>query len=301
MSAPVVEPREIPDRQRPVLVGGTGRSGSTIVGHLLDHHPDLTLTRPMEVRFITGNDGFADALAATLRAPGSTKAMAAARLAVDRLQDRWFQRAEHVGLHESMSRADVAAWSRDYLAEVPTHPLPATRTLVNRIMDRVADRLEAGRWVDTTPANARKADRVEPIYPESSVVVVTRDGRDVAASFVSQRFGPDDVFEALAQWEQRMVRTSRAMAACRPGRVLSIQLMDLVVNDRPGTLARLCGFLGVPVDAGMVEWFDENVTADGAHPGRWRRDFDPDTGARIDEAYDAICGRLRAAGVAVPL
>ena len=117
MSAPVVEPREIPDRQRPVLVGGTGRSGSTIVGHLLDHHPDLTLTHPMEVRFITGNDGFADALAATLRAPGSTKAMAAARLAVDRLQDRWFQRAEHVGLHESMSRADVAAWSRDCASE----------------------------------------------------------------------------------------------------------------------------------------------------------------------------------------
>ena len=31
------------DLERMVLVGGTGRSGSTIVGHLLDHHPDLTL------------------------------------------------------------------------------------------------------------------------------------------------------------------------------------------------------------------------------------------------------------------
>ena len=63
--------------ERPILVGGTGRSGSTIVGHLLDHHPDLTLTRPMEVRFITGNDGIADALAVAMRKPGSAKAEAA--------------------------------------------------------------------------------------------------------------------------------------------------------------------------------------------------------------------------------
>ena len=70
---------------RPILVGGTGRSGSTIVGHLLDHHPELTLTRPMEVRFITGNDGLADALAIAQRKPGSPKAAAAAELAVNRL------------------------------------------------------------------------------------------------------------------------------------------------------------------------------------------------------------------------
>lgn len=58
-------------RARPILVGGTGRSGSTIVGHLLDHHPALTLSRPMEVRFIAGNDGLADALAAGTKDPGS--------------------------------------------------------------------------------------------------------------------------------------------------------------------------------------------------------------------------------------
>jgi hypothetical protein len=167
-------------------------------------------------------------------------------------------------------------------------------------MARIADRLHAARLVDTTPANARKADRLEPIYPSSLVVVVTRDGRDVAASFVSQSFGPDDVFDALAQWEQRMLRTHAAVGASRPDRVLTIELMDLVVNDRAGTLQRLCGFLDVTVDAGMVEWFDGNVTPDGAHPGRWRDDFDADTCRRIDEQYEAAVERLRASGVTVP-
>jgi hypothetical protein len=285
---------------RLVLVGGTGRSGSTIVGDLLDHHPDLTLTRPMEVRFIAGNDGLADALALGLRKPGSPKSLAAADLAVDRLLTRWFERAPGVGLHTSMSREDVERWAHEYLVAFPGEPLEATRSLTTRIMGRIAEKLGASRLVDTTPANARKADRLEPIYPESTVVVVTRDGRDVAASFVSQTFGPDDVFEALDQWEQRMLRTHAAVSACRPGRVVTIQLMDLVVNDRLGTLERLCSAVDVPVDAGMVEWFDANVTAHGAHPGRWRRDFDEDTCARIDDHYAEAVGRLTALGVDIP-
>lgn len=285
---------------RPILVGGTGRSGSTIVGDLLDHHPELTLTRPMEVRFIAGNDGLADALALGLRKPGSARSLAAADLAVDRLLHRWFQRTPDVGLHTSMSREDVERWAHEYLVGFPTDPLDATRSLTTRIMDRIAEKLGASRLVDTTPANARKADRLEPIYPESTVVVVTRDGRDVAASFVSQSFGPDDVFEALEQWEQRMLRTHTAVAACRSGRVVTIELMDLVVNDREGTLERLCSAVGVPVDAAMVEWFDSNVTAGGAHPGRWRHDFDEETCARIDESYALAVERLTALGVDIP-
>lgn len=289
-----------PDLLRPVLVGGTGRSGSTIVGHLLDHHPELTLTRPMEVRFIAGTDGLADALAVAVTTPRSQKAASAAALAVDRLRNRWFQRAEHVGLHESMTIAEVTDWSDEYLATFEDDPNGSTRLLTHRIMQRIAERLGAARLVDTTPANARKADLLEPIYPDSQVVVVTRDGRDVSASFVSQTFGPDDVFEALDQWGRRMLRSHHAVLASRPGRVLSIELMDLVVRDRAGTLEQLCAFLDVPVDDSLVQWFDENVTAAGMHPGRWRRDFDEDTCRRIDERYAAICARLQAKGVPLP-
>lgn len=270
------------------------------MGHLLDHHPELTLTRPMEVRFIAGANGLADALATATKRPGTPAARQAAQTAVDRLRHRWFQRAEHVGLHESMPYDDVVTWSDEYLRDVEADPVVATRLLTHRIMERIAIRLGADRLVDTTPANARKAQRLEPIYPQSKVVMVTRDGRDVSASFVSQTFGPDDVFEALDQWERRMLASHRAALASRPDRVLQIELMDLVVRDRQSTLALLCEFVEVPVDAGMIEWFDANVTSDGMHPGRWRKDFDERTCERIDAHYAASCERLAAAGVSVP-
>ncbi len=285
---------------QPVLVGGTGRSGSTVVGHLLDHHRELTLTRPMEVRFITGNDGVADALAVATAKPGSRKATEAAALAADRIRHRWFERAENVGLHTSVDRAELDDWVEEYLAAFPIDAQEASRTLVHRIMAAVAASVGAVRWVDTTPANARKADRVEPIYPDSTVIVVTRDGRDVAASFVQQSFGPDDVFEALDQWEQRMLRAHRAALRSRPGRVMSIELIDLVERDRMGSLERLCSFVGVDVDPQMRAWFDERMSAGNAHVGRWRAQFDDRTAGRIDEHYEQICTRLAAEGVRIP-
>lgn len=286
--------------ERPVLVGGTGRSGSTIVGHILDHHPALTLTRPMEVRFITGNDGVADALAIARRKPGSTKARAAAQLAVARIVDRWFERAENVGLQTSISKADITDLCAAYLSSFDEEPLEATRTLTRSIMARVAASIGADRWVDTTPANARKADKVETIYPESVVIVVHRDGRDVAASFVHQNFGPDDVFEALDQWEQRMMRIHKAVVNARPDRIVEVDLVDLVINDRTATLQKICQVIDVPLAPAMVEWFDANVTEQAAHGGRWRRDFDAALCERIDEAYRAACTKLMEAGVRIP-
>jgi hypothetical protein len=286
--------------ERPVLVGGTGRSGSTIVGHILDHHPDLALTRPMEVRFITGNDGVADALAIAQKKPRSSKATAAAQLAVSRILERWFERAENVGLYTSMSKEEVSDLCDVYLQSFEADPLVASSDLTRSIMVKVAKSIEADRWVDTTPANARKADKVEAIYPESVVVVVHRDGRDVAASFVHQNFGPDDVFEALNQWEQRMLRIHKAVMNSRSDRIVEVDLVDLVINDRMGTLQRLCQAIDVPLAPAMVEWFGENVTEQAAHGGRWRLDFDAATCDRLDEAYAAACRRLSEAGVRIP-
>ena len=286
-------------RMHPVLIGGTGRSGSTIVGDMLDHHPELTLTRPMEVRFITGHEGFAEALHVHL-ADGRRKGRKASKTAVDRLANRWYKRTDTVGLHQSVTSEQLALWSQQYLDSVDADPLTATRLLVHRIMDAIADRLGATRWVDTTPANARLADYVEPIYPESKVIVVTRDGRDVAASFVSQSFGPDDVFEALTLWEARMLRSYQAIAASRPDRILVLPLLDLVVADRSGSITTLCDFLGVPVAPEMVAWFDQNVSPEQMHPGRWRSQFTPEITARVDEQYSAACTRLIGHGIPVP-
>ena len=155
--------------------------------------------------------------------------------------------------------------------------------------------------MDTTPANARISDQIEPIYPQSQVIAMIRDGRDVAASFVEQNFGPNEIFASLRQWEKRTLLIHQATLASTPGRCIIVDMLDLVDREREQTLQRICDFLNVPVDPGMKAWFDETVNAENAHVGRWRTQFDSETTLEIDRVYGEMVEQLRDQGVQIPL
>lgn len=278
----------------PIFVGGTGRSGTTIAGRLLGHHRDVGSTNPRELRFVASAGGVADAYAGVVTP----------EQVVANLWDHWYIRTKPSGatsgLFRRFDRSAMEQVCAVYLAEFPTDPYVASRRFVETVVSSHVRRDPDGRWVDTTPANARAADRVLALFPEGVVVHMMRDGRDVAASFVSKPFGPTDVFEALDAWRDRMVEAHRAEQAAPPGKVIRIDLHELAVTDRDATLTRLLEGLGLRDDRRMREWFDAKVLPQQAHIGRWRRDYDDTTAARIDARYEEILAELDAAGVPRP-
>jgi hypothetical protein len=199
-----------------------------------------------------------------------------------------------------MSQEFVTETTDRYLAHFENSPQQASQVLVYSIMEKVALGCDAERWVDTTPANARKANLIAPIYPQHKVIVMVRDGRDVAASFVHQTFGPSDVFEAVALWEKRMIKSDQAVKRCEVGAVLTLDLQDLVVTERDESLDLILEHCELDDSHEMRDWFNTRVTPDGAHAGRWRRDFDDSTCAVIDDVYSESCERLRELGVLIP-
>ena len=285
---------------RPVFVGGTGRSGTTIAGRLLGHHRDLRATNPRELRFIASRGGVADAYAG-LVSPDQV---------VEALWEHWYVRVKpsgaRSGLFRRLDEAHMRQACDDYVAAFATDPYTASRHFAETIVSSGPEsgaRGEASgkpRWVDTTPANARVADRVLALFPEGVVVHMMRDGRDVAASFVSKSFGPRDVFAALDAWRDRMLEAHRAELACPPGRFHRVDLHALSVTERQETLAALLDAIHVAPDRRMSEWFDSHVLPQQAHIGRWRRDYDEATAARIDARYDEILAELDAAGAPYP-
>jgi len=284
--------RDAPNQ--PIFVGGTGRSGTTIAGRLLGHHRDVGSTNPRELRFVASAGGVAAAYAGLI----------APEQVVANLWDHWYVRTKPSGatsgLFRRFDRPAMEAVCRSYVEEFPSDPYAASRRFVETIVSSHVRRDPDARWVDTTPANARAADRVLALFPEGVVVHMMRDGRDVAASFVSKPFGPTDVFEALDAWRDRMAEAHRAEQACPPGSVIRIDLHELAVTDREATLARLLDGLGLADDRRMREWFDAKVLPNQAHVGRWRRDYNDATARRIDARYEEILAELDAAGVPRP-
>ncbi len=286
----------------PVLIGGTGRSGSTILGRILARHPDLYLTDPEEVRFLANNPGMATALGMKNAGfPRSLRAKNLAQKAIKRSQGAYFKRPNDSGLQKWLTIDEMRELGDRYLERFGKEPLEATREFTYAVMDKVAAPAEGRRWVDGTPANARVTDLIEPIYPDCQVVAIIRDGRDVAASFVEQTFGPNEILESLREWGRRSLRMHQAVQRCRPGRILTIDMLDMVQNAREESLQQVCEHLDIPVDPGMMQWFAENVSVERAHVGRWRTQFDAETTQRIEDLYASIVADLRKQGVRIPL
>lgn len=286
----------------PVLIGGTGRSGSTILGRILARHPDLYLTDPEEVRFLANNPGMATALGMKSAGfPRNLRAKSLAQKAIKRSQGAYFKRPNNSGLQKWLTIDEMRELGDHYLERFGKEPLEATREFTYAVMDKVAAPAEGRRWVDGTPANARVTDLIEPIYPDCQVVAIIRDGRDVAASFVEQTFGPNEILESLREWGRRSLRMHQAVQRCRPGRILTIDMLDMVQNAREESLQQVCEHLDIPVDPGMMQWFAENVSVERAHVGRWRTQFDDDTTQKIEDLYASIVADLRKQGVRIPL
>ena len=278
----------------PIFVGGTGRSGTTIAGRLIGHHRDVGSTNPRELRFIASAGGLADAYA-RLCTPETV---------AHNVFAHWFERVKPSGavsgLHRRVTKDEMRALLDDYIAQFAHDPFAASRQFAETVTSSRVRRNPEGRWVDTTPANARAADRVLALFPEGRVVHMMRDGRDVAASFVAKPFGPDEVFAGLTEWRDRMVEAHEAEQRAPQGRVMRVDLEQLAATRRSEALGELLDFLELEDDQRMRDWFDETVVATQAHVGRWRKDYDDDTARRIDERYAEILTELDALGVPHP-
>jgi len=293
---------------KPIFVGGTGRSGTTILGQLIGEHADVAHVMPTEVRFFTARRGLIDVLnvseAAARRSP-LRRVFARRRPSnpevtpeefAEQLRTHWYGwtgsdgivRGLHLG---GIELATIDAALEGFEARMQADPLTGARRLAEDIMTALAGGSPS--WVETSPANAVRARGLSKLFPDMWLVHVIRDGRDAAASIATMSWGPNDIFEALDWWAVRMNLAYAALETFPKDRLLTIRLEDLVLHDREGTFERICPALELAPDDAMRAFFDQKLTRDKLHLGRWRSQLSGDEVIRFDERYRVRLMELR--------
>ena len=274
----------------PIFVGGTGRSGTTILGRLLGRHRDYAVI-PVEAKFHCSPEG----LPSVLLGRQSPERFA------ERMREEWFHppgRDERLAAFiERDALEDALA---RFLAQAAEDPLAGSRSLVEELFGGYARAQGRRAWVEMTPINAMwGAPYLATLFPELRFVNVIRDGRDVVGSLVRMRWLTDPL-EALAWWEERMLRGHRQLASLPANALLTMRLERLLVEDREGAFRELCNFMGWAQEDSMRTFFTRRMPPEQAHVGRWRTDFCGGERERVATEYEAILNRLRAAGVPLP-
>ena len=262
-----------------LFVLGSPRSGTRMLGRLLDGHPQIAVVH--EARFVPGW---------FKHRRGVTADGYVTRELVERLVE--FERFEHLGL----AREDLER----LLATDEPVPYAA---FVSGLFDLVG-RARGKRLVaDKSPRYVRNIPTLHELFPRAKILHLLRDGRDVALSVASwkkvavrgdlvARYATwqDDPVSTIALWWELEVRLG-----CEDGRALGPDLYgetryEALVADPAGECARLCTFLGVPYDDAMVASTAERPPTPGMRD--WRTQMPPEDVRRFEAAAGGLLDEL---------
>jgi hypothetical protein len=274
----------------PIFVGGTGRSGTTIVGRLLGRHPDYEII-PVEARFHSSQDG----LPAVLARRDTPETF------VKRVIEKWYDPpggSPKLAAFVERDALDTALWRFSETASVDLHT--AARTLIEELFDGYAHSMGKRGWVEMTPPNVLwGAPWLTQLFPELRLVHVVRDGRDVACSLVNLGWVPD-IEQALRWWETRMLQAHELCKTVPPRSLHAVSFERLMVGDRATSLRGLLDFLSWGEAPEVERFFERRMKPEDAHVGRWQSDLSGKESEFVCIEYEEILVRLRAEGALVP-
>lgn len=289
-----------------IFIGGTGRSGTHVLSHLLGSHPRYARV-PIECRFHTNPQGFPDLLAGRIDADtflrklkkfwwrriraGELAPVVARRLAFGR---------KVRGLHKIVPRerfdAAIAEFERTHLADLDG----ACRNLfLDLLWPLTAEQGKPG-LIEMSCFTIAESPTLQRLFPEARFIHTVRDGRDAGSSKVSKRqkrSHPRDGFEGLRWWEGRLRNIERGVGELPDrSRLLVVSLDDLVAGDREGVYARIREFAEVEDHEAMRAFFAEEMSAHAAHKERWRDGLPPERQADLAREYEKTLDRLEREG-----
>ncbi len=300
IGAPVLGGEQVPraDDVAPVtFVGGTGRSGTHVLGQLLSRNKRLALI-PLEARFHTDPDGFPGLLAGEVTLEQFMK----------RLRGFWWRgfqtnrlRGRMRGLHRLVDQDRFDAAAARFEREFEADRVGACRHLFFDLLGSRADEEpEARGIVEQSTDTVAQAPTLIRIFPDARFIHVVRDGRDASASRVAQTRGlvaPRTRVGGISWWLERIEAIERGAGAIPPERLLTVSLDELLLLRRTRVALRpLFRFAGVHVAKAPRRYFRNRMSPEEANVERWRRGLSVRQVARIEKLYAEALEKLEAGG-----
>jgi hypothetical protein len=220
-------------KDRPVMVGGCPRSGTTLLGQMLHAHPLLAM--PPETRFVL------ESHRARAKFGDLTDEANRVRLAkwiTDRKKTRF---------------ADMKI-DRDRVIERVRQAPPTIGSLSGAVLEEFAVAHGAKRWGDKRPLHVQTLRVLFRLYPDMQFIHLIRDARGCTASLKQLGWWGWGAPEALERWRRAIGAGIAAREHLGPDQYIELRYEDLV-DDPVGQLQRLSQFLRIPFDQAMLQHY----------------------------------------------
>jgi hypothetical protein len=303
----------------PVFVGGTGRSGTTVIGDLLANHSQIRTSTPIEIKFLTNRSGLVDVVFGykqeiekksgkvsilNFRTHRKRKRKEKERFAKILAEfnkfiwEKWWDidapPPHGRGLVSGISKMDLENLLARLERELKINRKWAARRFMSSFISKQFDSADEIYWVETTPMNIPEANKLQELFPNARFINMVRDPRDVIASLLTKKWGPTTPLEGLDWIESRLIAGHEALSVIKPDKKTTIALEDLAINAREKTYKGLLDFLKISDEPAMQKFFVESMTPDAATSGRWKAEIDS---PEFSAGYEQMRARLEKSGI----
>ena len=213
----------------PILIGGSGSTGSTLLATILNRHPEIGIGPELSlfnkpVLFNIPFTEFRDNLVHYLSVGTSTRG--------------W-----HLYL-PTMNRIEQYGWDNNsllYLAKKSTN----ARDFIDGFFGNYLNVNNKIIWGEKTPSNSYQFDSFLRLYPKARIIHIVRDARDVVCSLKNR--GMDSYYASML-W---LYNTAMGVRLNNNESYYQISYEDLVINTE-NTVINLCEFLNVNYFSNMI-------------------------------------------------
>jgi len=293
----------------PIFSGGTGRSGTTIVGKMLRKHPDLLAGNPNEIKFITEVFSISDLLygprkfiPTQISKAGNFYMKLPLHGSIEfrflhfrrMMLNHWWERTNRLGhtsgINRAIKRERLEEILEDFRRGLKDDPEVAARNFLFNYIQSHKKYSGERFWMDTTPPNIMYADYIYRLLPEAKFIEMRRHPLDTLASVLDEPWGPNELSKAIPWWRDRIKLADQALAHIPNENKISIRLEDLIVHKREESYRKILETIGLEDHPDMREFFETKMIEENANIGRWRQGFpDPD---HVLAEFEKVAGEI---------
>lgn len=239
-------------RRGPIIIGGDGRSGTTLLSVILDSHPELSVGPELHFngkRIPNLGPAVLEALEELEKLAGGSQAPLFEKRPEMKPTVQYVNRILRAGIDNTTLRQITQDVMRRRGNDLDS--FEDRCALVRALGEHNAHTDGKMRWGFKIMREIRNLDKYASTWPDATYIHIIRDGRDVAASQISEHgsWGYDDIAKAASGWRS-VIESARATA--RSVRYVEVRYEDIVLRPET-TIRELLEFLHVPWDVAVLE------------------------------------------------
>lgn len=110
------------------------------------------------------------------------------------------------------------------------------------------------RWGEKTPHNVFFWREISEGFPKSKFIHIVRDGRDVAMSWKKVRFGPEHFYSISNLWKNYVKKAEEIKRKTDKNRFYEVKYEEILKRPKKN-IKKICNFLGESFDSKMMKFY----------------------------------------------